>query len=135
MFCTALENNHGANRDPSIAKPFAQEIQLDNHQDSKLCEACELRRTDLLNQREIRHQIGLHQSLNSPSQDIVTHCGCILPYSVNIDSTRTPLDVMNSVCGFTIERKDSQISGGGTGVVVTRGTVPKGCVLAMYPGK
>ncbi|XP_002731242.1 SET domain-containing protein 9-like [Saccoglossus kowalevskii] len=42
------------------------------------------------------------------------------------------LGVMRDVLGFTVEKAKSQV--GGTGVYVTNGAVPKGTVLAMYPG-
>ncbi|XP_022097136.1 SET domain-containing protein 9-like isoform X2 [Acanthaster planci] len=44
------------------------------------------------------------------------------------------LDVMQRMLGFTIERQPSSIPGGGTGVFVTRGTIPAETVVAMYPG-
>ncbi|XP_072023718.1 SET domain-containing protein 9-like [Amphiura filiformis] len=131
VFCTALERSQTIeNFSASSAKPFAQEIQTEH--EAQLCEACEIKRTNLLAEQEIEH-LGL-QHRNVASYDtIVAHCGCILPYHLNTDA-RTPLDVMHSVLGFTIERAPSRIAGGGTGVVVTRGVVPKGCVLALYPG-
>ncbi|XP_077993808.1 SET domain-containing protein 9-like [Glandiceps talaboti] len=42
------------------------------------------------------------------------------------------LAVMQKVLGFTVEKDVSQV--GGTGVFVTNGIVPKGTVVAMYPG-
>ncbi|XP_070535834.1 SET domain-containing protein 9-like [Ptychodera flava] len=47
-------------------------------------------------------------------------------------NSATSLDVMMKVMGFKVERATSQV--GGTGVYVTDGMVPKGTVLAMYPG-
>ncbi|XP_038068498.1 SET domain-containing protein 9-like [Patiria miniata] len=44
------------------------------------------------------------------------------------------LEVMQRMLGFTIERQPSSITGGGTGVFVTRGTIPAETVVAMYPG-
>lgn len=41
--------------------------------------------------------------------------------------------VLNSV-GFCIERQPSTLPSGGTGVFVTKGWVPKGATVAMYPG-
>ncbi|XP_060085657.1 SET domain-containing protein 9-like isoform X2 [Ylistrum balloti] len=44
------------------------------------------------------------------------------------------LRVMENCVGFVIERKPSIIPGGGTGVLVTKGQVPEGTVVSMYPG-
>ena len=41
---------------------------------------------------------------------------------------------MRQISGFCIERKPSKIPGCGTGVIVTKGTVPKHAIVAMYPG-
>ncbi len=41
---------------------------------------------------------------------------------------------MRRCLGFTIEKSQSVMPGGGTGVMVTSGMVPKGTVVAMYPG-
>ncbi|KAK2146734.1 hypothetical protein LSH36_587g01068 [Paralvinella palmiformis] len=44
------------------------------------------------------------------------------------------LCLMRQISGFCIERKPSKIPGCGTGVIVTKGTVPKHAIVAMYPG-
>ena len=36
--------------------------------------------------------------------------------------------------GYTIERGKSTVKDAGTGVIVTRGTVPKATVVGIYPG-
>lgn len=43
-------------------------------------------------------------------------------------------DAMLQSLGFCIDRKPSTLPFGGTGVFVTRGFVPKGVTVAMYPG-
>ncbi|XP_005752534.1 SET domain-containing protein 9 [Pundamilia nyererei] len=43
-------------------------------------------------------------------------------------------DAMLQTLGFCIERKPSTLSFAGTGVFVTKGFVPKGATVAMYPG-
>ena len=50
------------------------------------------------------------------------------------DISARNLDTMYDVMGFCIERRKSIIPDGGRGVVVTRGHIPKGSVVAMYPG-
>ncbi|XP_021373415.1 SET domain-containing protein 9-like isoform X2 [Mizuhopecten yessoensis] len=47
---------------------------------------------------------------------------------------RNNLRMMEDCVGFIVERKQSLIPGGGTGVFVTKGQVPKGTVVSMYPG-
>lgn len=43
-------------------------------------------------------------------------------------------DAMLQSLGFCIDRKPSSLPSAGTGVFVTRGSVPKGATVAMYPG-
>lgn len=43
-------------------------------------------------------------------------------------------DAMLQCLGFCIERKPSTVPSAGTGVFVTKGFVPKGATVAMYPG-
>lgn len=50
------------------------------------------------------------------------------------DYERRVHDAMFQSLGFCIDRKPSTIPDGGTGVFVTRGLVPKGATVAMYPG-
>ncbi|XP_071117971.1 SET domain-containing protein 9-like [Haliotis cracherodii] len=44
------------------------------------------------------------------------------------------LDIMMKELGFVTERGCSLLEGGGQGVFVTRGTVPAGTIVSMYPG-
>ena len=44
------------------------------------------------------------------------------------------LGVMKKTMGFTTERCTSVLQGGGRGVVVTSGCVPKNTVVSLYPG-
>ena len=44
------------------------------------------------------------------------------------------LSIMKDVLGFTVEKRPSQITGGGDGVVVTSGVIPADTVAAVYPG-
>lgn len=43
-------------------------------------------------------------------------------------------DAMFQTLGFCIDRKPSSLASAGTGVFVTKGWVPKGAIVAMYPG-
>ncbi|XP_072172984.1 uncharacterized protein [Diadema setosum] len=49
-------------------------------------------------------------------------------------SAGDPSCIMYDVLGFSIKRRPSQIRDGGLGVYVTKGVVPKGTVVAVYPG-
>lgn len=44
------------------------------------------------------------------------------------------LDVMCDTLGFSIKRKKSKISEGGTGVFITRGHISSGSLVSVYPG-
>ena len=46
----------------------------------------------------------------------------------------SPHSVMYSVLGYEIDRLNSSIPGAGRGVFVTRGKVPGGSLVALYPG-
>ena len=48
---------------------------------------------------------------------------------------RSKLDSMYDHLGFTVELGRSKVAGGGTGVVIGKGTVQAQQVVAMYPGK
>jgi len=51
----------------------------------------------------------------------------LLRYSRNVE-------VMLQCFGFVVERRPSTLKLGGTGVLVTNGTVPAGVVTSLYPG-
>ncbi|KAL2087688.1 hypothetical protein ACEWY4_016516 [Coilia grayii] len=57
-------------------------------------------------------------------------------YLQNSSKTQTdsPGQVMLDTLGFWIERSPSSLPFAGTGVFVTKGSVPKGATVAMYPG-
>ena len=46
----------------------------------------------------------------------------------------SPQSVMYNVLGYEINRLNSSIPGAGRGVFVTRGQVPGGSLVALYPG-
>ncbi|NXD45478.1 SETD9 protein, partial [Copsychus sechellarum] len=46
----------------------------------------------------------------------------------------SPEEVLFNTLGFTVSRDRSSLASAGTGVFVTRGFVPKGTVVSMYPG-
>ncbi|XP_069820969.1 SET domain-containing protein 9 isoform X2 [Dendropsophus ebraccatus] len=48
--------------------------------------------------------------------------------------TRPPGDVMYKCLGFSIDRRPSSLDAAGTGVFVSKGIVPKGALVSMYPG-
>ena len=47
---------------------------------------------------------------------------------------RRNVEVMRQCCGFAVERRPSTLEHGGSGVIVTSGTVPAGVVTSLYPG-
>jgi len=49
-------------------------------------------------------------------------------------SYRRNVEVMLECFGFVVERRPSTLKHGGTGVLVTNGTVPAGVVTSLYPG-
>ncbi|NWY64661.1 SETD9 protein, partial [Erithacus rubecula] len=46
----------------------------------------------------------------------------------------SPEEVLFNTLGFTVSRDRSSLASAGTGVFVTKGFVPKGTVVSMYPG-
>lgn len=46
----------------------------------------------------------------------------------------SPEEVLFNTLGFTVSRDRSSLVSAGTGVFVTKGFVPKGTVVSMYPG-
>ena len=54
--------------------------------------------------------------------------------TANCNTQDTALEVMKQVLGYKIQRKQSLLSGGGEGLFVTQGVVPKGSLIALYPG-
>ena len=52
----------------------------------------------------------------------------------NMLSYRRNVEVMLECFGFVVERRPSTLKHGGTGVLVTNGTVPAGVVTSLYPG-
>ncbi|NXS07601.1 SETD9 protein, partial [Neodrepanis coruscans] len=46
----------------------------------------------------------------------------------------SPEEVLYNTLGFTVSRHQSSLVSAGTGVFVTKGFVPKGTVVSMYPG-
>lgn len=46
----------------------------------------------------------------------------------------SPEEVLFNTLGFSITRDRSSLVSAGTGVFVTKGFVPKGTVVSMYPG-
>ncbi|XP_071437015.1 SET domain-containing protein 9 isoform X3 [Pithys albifrons albifrons] len=61
-------------------------------------------------------------------QSKVTSCN---PWSQHVFS---PEEVLFNTLGFTVSRDRSSLVSAGTGVFVTKGFVPKGTVVSMYPG-
>ncbi|KAM9329148.1 SET domain-containing protein 9 [Gastrophryne carolinensis] len=43
-------------------------------------------------------------------------------------------EILQRSLGFSIERRQSSLESAGVGVFVSRGTVPKGAIVGMYPG-
>lgn len=56
-------------------------------------------------------------------------------YDLNKHSQREAnLHVMKDFFGYQVERRPSLLSGGGQGLFVTSGEVPRGSLVALYPG-
>ena len=72
------------------------------------------------------------QNLNEPRVEIET---LLKQQYGDKDISAKNIVTMYEVMGFSIERRPSIIPNGGRGVVVTRGHIPKGSVVAMYPGR
>ncbi|XP_013379890.1 SET domain-containing protein 9 [Lingula anatina] len=102
---------------------------------------------------DINQQIletGKHYSDNMRMNDLSKESNCnkndnllltkfesIVKNEENVDITvlyKRNLKIMKTVLGFSIERTASYLKDGGYGVQVTDGTVPKGAVVALYPG-
>ncbi|KAK3595261.1 hypothetical protein CHS0354_010869 [Potamilus streckersoni] len=55
-------------------------------------------------------------------------------YPIGPDLYKRNLNVMDNVLGFQTERQPSVLPDGGVGVIVTKGIVPNGSIVSMYPG-
>ncbi|XP_074851660.1 SET domain-containing protein 9 [Carettochelys insculpta] len=55
-------------------------------------------------------------------------------YSLQSQNIFNPEEVLFNTLGFSITRDRSSLISAGTGVFVTKGFVPKGAVVSMYPG-
>lgn len=84
----------------------------------------ELLRNDACNQSE---QIRLLPA-SSRRDYYITHNAAVH------NPEAAPGEIMLQTLGFCVEKKDSLLPGAGIGVFVTRGQVPKGVPVAMYPG-
>ena len=135
----------GAKSHATYKQPYVQEMQLG--QEPKLCYAhsdgggSSGHMSDVYSVREVGN--GHYHQQNDFSQRTTSdhlrdtseeQCDCVLPDSYSPGFTKA-MHVMHRVLGFTIEKQPSRLIGGGIGVVVTRGLIPKGAVLAMYPGE
>lgn len=54
--------------------------------------------------------------------------------TVELNTRDTALEVMKDKLGYKIQRKPSLLSGGGEGLFVTQGVVPRDSLVALYPG-
>lgn len=73
------------------------------------------------------HRKGVHVELRSAPVPPV-------PQFLGEEQQAGGQDVIFQSLGFCIDRKPSTLPSAGTGVFVTRGFVPKGAAVAMYPG-
>ncbi|XP_044149534.1 LOW QUALITY PROTEIN: SET domain-containing protein 9 [Bufo gargarizans] len=55
-------------------------------------------------------------------------------YPAAPDASEQAVDVMYKCLGFSIDRRLSSLDAAGTGVFVSKGLVPKGALVSMYPG-
>ncbi|KAM5194843.1 SET domain-containing protein 9 [Mantella aurantiaca] len=87
-------------------------------------------RADLYRQRDLLHMLpDSTKSLyyNPDFRDSQNRC-------TEQDVTLQADEIMHRSLGFTIARRPSSLESAGTGVFVSRGFVPKGAVVSMYPG-
>ncbi|XP_074057789.1 SET domain-containing protein 9 isoform X3 [Macrotis lagotis] len=87
------------------------------------------RQTDIL--------VLLPEAVKSKYQDLfVTHHQRTEQSRYNIQQQRihNPGEVLFNTLGFNISRETSSLISAGKGVFVTKGFVPKGAVVSMYPG-
>ena len=75
----------------------------------------------------LEHLITVLHALDNNEQNL--HCKTQLS-----EEKKTCLGVMYNALGYEIRRLDSTISGAGRGVFVTKGTIPAGSLVALYPG-
>ena len=69
-------------------------------------------------------EADLYRSVSITKGHIITHClNCFVSYQV-----------AESVLGFCVMRSHSKVPGAGIGVVMARGRVKKGSLVALYPG-
>lgn len=76
----------------------------------------------------LEHLITVLHALHNNEQNLQI---CKTPFS---EEKKTCLGVMCNALGYEIRRLDSTISGAGRGVFVTKGTIPAGSLVALYPG-
>lgn len=76
----------------------------------------------------LEHLITVLHALRNNDQNLQI---CKTPFS---EEKKTCLGVMCNALGYEIRRLDSTISGAGRGVFVTKGTIPAGSLVALYPG-
>ncbi|XP_076462208.1 SET domain-containing protein 9-like [Babylonia areolata] len=72
---------------------------------------------------------AFHKCCNGAGQTAVSRHGHGSPRLADHN-----LGVMREVMGFTVQRRVSSIAGGGRGVAVTDGRIPKGVMTSLYPG-
>lgn len=58
----------------------------------------------------------------------------LLEYRHQQQNTFKPEEILYKTLGFSVARETSSLISAGKGVFVTRGWVPKGAVVSMYPG-
>ncbi|XP_041474686.1 uncharacterized protein LOC121423420 [Lytechinus variegatus] len=89
------------------------------------------------NSRSLMRQKSNPISTHSHQQSTSSHLGQdkLSNQDKNLEEILDPgAIVMHQTLGYAVGRRQSQIDGGGVGVYVTKGVVPKGAVVAMYPG-
>lgn len=84
-------------------------------------------RADLYRQSDLLHMLPDRTTSLYCSPDIQN---CNTDHNVTLQAD----EIMYTSLGFTIERRLSSLDSAGIGVFVSRGFVPKGGVLSMYPG-
>lgn len=79
----------------------------------------------------------LPESVKSKYQDLlaVEHQGVkLLENRHQQQSTFKPEEILYKTLGFSVAQATSSLISAGKGVFVTKGLVPKGAVVSMYPG-
>ncbi|KAG9488461.1 hypothetical protein GDO78_007977 [Eleutherodactylus coqui] len=83
--------------------------------------------SDITKQKELLSLLPSSTRAMYPAPDASHQQQCL-------QATLSANDIMYKSLGFSIDRQPSSLNAAGTGVFVSRGFVPKGALVSMYPG-